>query len=196
MSESSDFHHTIVTVGHSNHDPQTFVELLRRAGIATLVDVRSQPYSGFAPHFSRSPLKSSMESAGIAYVHDTALGGRPDDPEMYDAQGHVLYGSVAESPDFLEAIERLEGLARDSQVAIMCGEENPAECHRRILVGKVLDERGWKVRHLRRSGELQSEADQPMIHVQEGLFEGGEFSTWRSIRSVSPRSRPPSSSEF
>ena len=54
---------TIVTVGHSNHEPQAFVELLQGTGIATLIDVRSQPYSGFAPHFSRSPLKRSMGAA-------------------------------------------------------------------------------------------------------------------------------------
>ena len=185
----------LLTVGHSNHEPDAFVALLRSAGIKALIDVRSQPYSRHAPHFNRSPLTRLLAAADIEYRHEPGLGGRPDDPGMYDETGHVLYGMVAESDPFLAALSRLEVRAETTTTAIMCGEEDPTECHRRLLVGRVLEGRGWRLLHLRRDGRVQAEDELPQVGgTQEGLFEGGEFSTWRSIQSVSPRNRPRSSS--
>lgn len=186
----------IATVGHSNHDEDKFVTLLEGVEIDMLVDVRSQPYSRYSPHFNASALKSLLDRHGIRYVHVPGLGGRPEDPRMYDSAGHVLYDKVARSEVFEGAIEWLEGAAETSKVAIMCGEENPTECHRRLLVGRVLQERGWEVRHLRGNGKLMTERElaDTAGGPEVGLFEGGEFSAWRSIRSVSPRSQPPSSS--
>jgi uncharacterized protein (DUF488 family) len=188
---------TITTVGHSNHEPDVFVRLLKSAGIELVVDIRSQPYSAYSPQFGSRALKRFLEESHIGYRHEPALGGRPDDPAMYDSAGHVLYGRIAISESFLAAIVRLEGLADCTQVAIMCSEENPDECHRRLLVARVLERRGDRVRHLRGDGTMQTEDELPAtLAAREGLFEGGEFSTWRSIRSVSRRSPPRSSSEL
>ena len=189
---------TITTVGHSNHEPDEFVGLLKKVGIQHVVDIRSQPYSRFAPQFNFGALRSLLADHGIEYTHDKDLGGWPDSEDMYDAAGHVLYGRLAESRDFEQAVERLETAVKTPHVlAIMCGEEDPTECHRRLLVGKVLGDRGWQVRHLRGGGHLMSEEELTDVSggVEPGLFEGGEFSAWRSIRSVSPRNPPNSSSE-
>ncbi|MCP4965996.1 MAG: DUF488 domain-containing protein [bacterium] len=185
----------ILTIGHSNHDGRFFIDLLTKAGVELVVDIRSQPYSRYTPHFNRAALEKLLAEAGIDYRHEPGLGGRPDDPAMYDETGHVLYGLVADSPAFSEAVERLEGSAQKQQVAIMCGEENPTDCHRRLLVGRVLQRHGRHTKHIRKDGNIQHEHELPPAgDTQEGLFEGGEFSSWRSIQSVSPRSRPPSSS--
>ena len=185
----------ILTIGHSNHDPEHFAQLLANEEVDLVVDIRSQPYSRFAPHFNRSTLAALLTSSGIGYQHEPDLGGRPDDPEMYDATGHVLYGLVADSVRFRAALDRLEEVAATGTVAILCGEEDPAECHRRLLVGRVLGEDGWDVRHIRSEGALQRDSDLPKTDNGQGrLFEGGEFSTWTSTQSVSPRSRPRPSS--
>ena len=42
----------LFTVGHSNHEPEAFLALLRRYGVMAVADVRSSPYSRL-PHFSR-----------------------------------------------------------------------------------------------------------------------------------------------
>jgi uncharacterized protein (DUF488 family) len=85
------------------------------------------------------------------------LGGRPESSEFYDAEGFVLYSRIAESPLFLEGIERLITGITTYRVALMCGEENPANCHRRLLVGRVLAKRGVSVRHIRGDGTVQDE---------------------------------------
>ncbi len=189
----------IFTVGHSNHPLETFLGLLRAHSIDVLVDVRSQPYSKFATHFNARDLKAAVEGSGVRYgFFGRELGGRPEGDEFYDAEGHVLYGKVAESPVFLEGLSRLErGIAR-FRVAMMCSEENPAICHRHLLVGRVLAGRGIAVVHIRGDGRLQTDAE---LMGEEGgsdagqgaLFAAEEVTEWKSLRSVSPR-RPPSSS--
>jgi uncharacterized protein (DUF488 family) len=42
---------------------------------------------------------------------------------------------------------------------MLCAEENPAACHRRLLVGRVLIERGIQVAHIRGDGRVQTEEE-------------------------------------
>jgi uncharacterized protein (DUF488 family) len=55
------------TIGHSDHTTAAFVDLLRRHGITLVVDVRSQPYSRWAPQFNRETLARDLQDAGLAY---------------------------------------------------------------------------------------------------------------------------------
>jgi uncharacterized protein (DUF488 family) len=191
----------VFTVGHSNHEESAFLELLARHAIDVLVDVRSQPYCGYSTHFNQEPLRQAAESRGIRYLFlGRELGGRPDGDEFYDDEGHVLYDRVAESPPFRQGLERLERGLRQYRVALMCSEENPRICHRWLLVGRVLRERGIELEHIRGDGRLQSDAEleaegtDPHRPRQLQLF-AGEAPPWRSLRSVSPRRRPPGSSD-
>jgi uncharacterized protein (DUF488 family) len=192
---------TLYSVGHSNHSAEVFLNLVQRHGIQAVADVRSQPYSRYATHFSKDALGVILERAGIRYVFlGTELGGRPDGEEFYDDEGHVLYGIRAESDEFLTGIERLEAGASRLRIAIMCSEEDPLHCHRRLLVARVLEARGAETRHIRRDGRIELEGD--LLSRENGgeathlsLFEDeGADHSWRSTRSVS-RARPqPSSS--
>ena len=83
------------SIGHSNHELADFLGLLGRAGITTLADVRSQPYSRRHPHYNRPDLEAALAQGGIAYVFlGHALGGRPEDPDLYDIEGRVDYEKV------------------------------------------------------------------------------------------------------
>src|SRR6185312_2217550 len=96
---------TIWTVGHSNHDLETFLALLQRHQVAYVVDVRSYPYSRFAPHFNRECLQAAIEGQAVNYLFlGLALGGRPQRADQLDAAGHALYDRMAVEPAFLEAI--------------------------------------------------------------------------------------------
>jgi hypothetical protein len=69
-------HPPIWTVGHSNHDFERFADLVDHHRIAFLLDVRSYPYSRFAPHFNREQLQATIGARGISYVFlGLALGG-------------------------------------------------------------------------------------------------------------------------
>ena len=192
----------IYTVGHSNHAAETFLQLLRDNAVDTLVDTRSRPYSKFVPHFNPDEMKFAVTQAGIRYVFlGKELGGRPDGTEFYDAEGHVLYNRVAESEGFLGAVAKLERAVVSRRVALCCAEENPSDCHRRLLVGRVLSERGMNVLHIRGDGRIEPESELQALEEaarngQQALFEEEEVAVWRSTRSVLPKKPQNNSSDY
>jgi uncharacterized protein (DUF488 family) len=148
------------TIGHSTHPADTLIELLRGQRIEVLADVRSAPYSRHNPQFRKEKLRASVEQAGLRYVWLGAeLGGRPPEPEFYDVKGHARYDLVAETERFQAGLERLLTGAAAYRVAIMCSEEDPARCHRRLLVTRALVARGVEVRHIRGDGIVVTEAE-------------------------------------
>lgn len=188
----------IFSLGHSNQPLDRLLNLLHTHGIRALVDVRSQPVSQYSPHFNHAPLKDAVEEAGLEYVFagDT-LGGRPNGPQFYDRAGHVLYYMVADADFFRDGISRLAFLAEErGPVAIMCSEEDPTNCHRRLLIGRVLGDEGYQLLHIRGNGRVQMEAELPggrkvSSRLQTGFFDRAEESAWKSTRSVLP-ARPQS----
>lgn len=149
---------TIFTIGHSNHDLETFLGLLKQNGIEVVVDIRSNPYSRFASHFNKADLHNTLRNNSIKYLFlGKELGGRPSNRKFYNAKGHVVYSRLAESPAFHEGIEKLIKEIKQYRVALMCSEENPRKCHRYLLVGKVLEKGGVEIIHIRGEGQLQSQ---------------------------------------
>jgi uncharacterized protein (DUF488 family) len=144
----------IHTVGHSDHTTAAFVDLLRDHGIALVVDVRSQPYSRWAPQFNRETLARDLEDAGIAYrFMGDALGGRPTDPALYDpGQETPDYQRVEQAPAYQAGIDQLLELARAQRVAVMCGEGDHRRCHRHLLITQTLLGRGVRVLHIQPDG--------------------------------------------
>jgi uncharacterized protein (DUF488 family) len=186
----------LFTVGHSNQTQDSFVALLVTHGVQVLVDVRSHPYSRYVTHFNREELQSAVQRQGIRYgFFGRELGGRPDDESFYDERGHVLYFRVAQNSAFLDAIGRLEAGIREQRVAIMCSEEDPAVCHRHLLVGRVMAQRGTTILHIRGDGTLQTDAEIGPSEIQPSLFEIAAEDTWKSLRSVLPKRQPRSSSD-
>ena len=184
----------VFTVGHSNHSAEKFAGLLRRHGIEAVVDTRSHPYSRHAPHFNAPSLEEILSKDGIEYLLlGEELGGRPQEEIFYDTEGRVDYTLVERSQPFLEGISRLEQEIRARVVALLCSEEDPTRCHRRLLVGRALEERGFVLRHIRGDGNIHIEGE--MDGGQPVLFPEREASPRKSIRSASRKRRRPSSSE-
>jgi uncharacterized protein (DUF488 family) len=190
----------ILTIGHSNHPMEHFLKLLRRHSIQVIADIRSRPYSAYASQFDYRHLMKALRAEGIQYIYLGAeLGGRPRGEAYYDADGRVFYGKRAESSEFQEGLARLERGLGQYRVAMLCAEENPAGCHRRLLVGRVLAERGIAVEHIRGDGLLQAEDELSAADGnsnQLGLFDEIEAPVWKSIPSVSLKRRQSDSSAF
>ncbi len=143
----------IYTIGHSNHSWETFLPLLRENGIELVVDTRTNPVSRFAPFANHRTLPSLLESAGIDYEFmGGPLGGKPRDPSMYDAKGNPDYRKMRSTDEFEEAIDQLAGMASRRRTAVLCSEEDPTACHRLLLLGPALEERGCVQRHVRKDG--------------------------------------------
>ncbi len=146
----------VFTVGHSNHSTGTFLELLRKHCIDEVMDVRSSPSSRYSPHFNYEVLSAALEEAGISYVFlGGELGGRPVDRSCYDEQGRVRYDRLANSDLFDDGIRRVVRAADERRVAVMCSEKEPLDCHRTLLIAKVLEQRGVTVEHILANGSVE-----------------------------------------
>ena len=181
------------TVGHSNHSAERFFGLLKGYGIEVVVDTRSHPYSRHAPRFNARALHAALSKDGIEYLFlGGELGGRPEGEEYYDDDGRVDYAMLGCSGPFLDGISRLEKEIRTRTVVLLCSEEDPIRCHRRLLVGRALEELGFTLRHIRGDGSIQIEGE--TNGGQPVLFPESEARPRKSTRSVSRKRRRPSSS--
>lgn len=149
---------SVLTIGHSNHSLDRFLGLLRQHDVEVLVDARSQPASRFSPHFTRKALERAVTASSIHYLFmGDALGGRPASRECYGADGKVDYDRVEAQDFYRRGIEQLQGGIARFRVCVMCAEENPSHCHRRLLIARTLVRSGVDVRHIRGTGAVQSE---------------------------------------
>ena len=143
----------IFTIGHSKHTWDNFAILLKQHGVQVLVDTRSNPASRFAPYANSRRLHGLLEQEGIGYVYlGDRLGGRPNDRSFYDEKGRPDYRVMRSRESFREGVEELVDLAEESAVAIMCAEEDPAKCHRTLLIGPALEQRCVALLHIRADG--------------------------------------------
>jgi uncharacterized protein (DUF488 family) len=186
----------IWTVGHSNHQFDRFAQLLVGEQIEYLIDVRSYPYSRYAPQYGREELQTSISALGIDYVYlGVQLGGRPDREEHYDRDGHALYWAMAQQQPFIDAIDALIRGSQLHRLALLCSEANPEHCHRRLLVGKVLAEHGVHLRHIMPDGAVLGEGTVKLqSQSAQGSLLAEEVDAWRSTQSVSRRRRLSTSS--
>ncbi len=168
--------HEIFTIGYGGRTTTEFVALLERYGIETLADVRSSPYSQYHTDFDRPHLRKLLERSDMRYVFmGDSLGGRPDDRDCYSyspaRRKALLDPSKCETKDFyLAGISHLKKLARGTQVALMCSELDPQNCHRSYVIGKTLERRGIQVVHIDRNGQRKPQAELPAMVYQESLL--------------------------
>jgi uncharacterized protein (DUF488 family) len=151
---------SLLTIGHSRHPLERFLGLLAQHRVELLVDVRSQPVSRFSPHLGRRALEPAVTAAGIRYLFlGDALGGRPKPRECYGPDGAVDYDLVEQQASYQRGIDRLTAELAAARAAIMCAEEDPARCHRRLLVAQTLVRRGVEIRHIRGTGAVSLEEE-------------------------------------
>ncbi|MGC3991861.1 MAG: DUF488 domain-containing protein [Chthoniobacteraceae bacterium] len=146
----------VFTIGHSNHQPEVFLELLQRHRVEAVADVRSAPFSRFNPQFNRERIEAFLKEHGLHYVFlGDELGARTKDRTCY-VRGRVQYGRLAQTALFTEGLNRVLQGARHYRIALMCAEKEPLECHRTLLVAKALVTHGMPVTHIHADGHLET----------------------------------------
>lgn len=148
----------VLTIGHSTHSLERFVELLREHGVTLVADVRLAPGSRRMPHFGRAPLAEGLAAAGIGYEYLKELGGRrrprPGTPNTgWEVEAFRGYADHMDSEEFAAGFARLRELAAAERVAVMCAEALWWRCHRRLVADAVVA-RGGTVHHIGADGRL------------------------------------------
>ena len=144
----------LLTIGHSNHPLERFLELLGRHGIAAVADVRSRPYSRFVPHFSKERLQRILAKEGIDYLYfGQELGGRPPRGEAPAPD----YASRIGQPEFRAGIARLLDEAARQRVAMLCRERDPLDCHRLHLICRYVAPLAGRIEHILADGVAEAQ---------------------------------------
>lgn len=142
----------IFTIGFTNKKAENFFERLRESGVKRIVDVRLNNVSQLAGFSKKDDLKYFLRTiAGIDYVH---LPDLAPTKEMLDAFKKQKGDWNTYERNFLGLIEQRaieSSLARDliDQSCLLCSEDRPHHCHRR-LVAEYL-QRHWgdvSIKHL------------------------------------------------
>ena len=134
------------TIGHSTRTLAEFVELLRKAGIRLVADVRTIPRSRTNPQYNGDVLPKTLSNFQIEYQHIAALGGlrghNPDVPRDVNAfwqnQSFHNYADYAMSESFRTGLTTLRDLGHVAPCAIMCAEAVWWRCHRRIVADYLI----------------------------------------------------------
>ncbi|MBA2566130.1 MAG: DUF488 domain-containing protein [Gemmatimonadetes bacterium] len=144
----------IRTVGHSVLGFDSFVSLVKDAGVSGLADVRRFPVSRRHPHFNRAVLEELLPAAGLEYRWFEDLGGRRSAPRQSPGLngglrvgGFRAYADYALTPPFRDALQALIEWARSTPVAVCCAEALWWQCHRRIIADHLVTA-GHRVLHL------------------------------------------------
>lgn len=144
-------------MGHGTATAEAFVDLLHRAGIVRIVDVRTVPRSRRFPWFGGEEMDRWLACAGIAYRWEKTLGGfrkpRPDSPHTaLRVAAFRGYADHMGTDAFWAALDGVLGEVAEEPTAVMCSESLWWRCHRRLLADAASIVRGVEVLHLGHDG--------------------------------------------
>jgi uncharacterized protein (DUF488 family) len=150
---------TILTIGHSTHSYEQFLRLLRDAKVTAIADVRSSPFSRHQPQFNKNDLRDELRLDKIDYAFlGDELGGRPRNDDLF-CEGIADYEKMARTSEFEQGLHRVIKGAGKYRVALMCSEHDPLDCHRCLLVGRALKQRGFNINHILFDGAQKTQSD-------------------------------------
>lgn len=145
----------LYTIGHSNHLLTDFLNLLLKYGIDCIVDVRSIPASKYSPQFNKETLQGFLRSYDMDYqFFGFEFGARRND--SFNDSGFVDFELTVQTALFQEGVHKLTPLLEKKNIALMCSEADPLECHRFSLVGRYYHEEGLDVNHILKDATISS----------------------------------------
>ncbi len=161
----------LYTIGHSTVTFDYFLELLQKYQVNFLADVRSVPYSEHAPQFNKETLSLNLESHEIRYYGmGRYFGARRPERDLYTQEGYLDFEKIrTQDPAFKKRVfSIIKGLQQGYNIALMCTEKDPFDCHRAILVGRAFELEGIHVQHIRHdNGGFLEEQE----HLNDRLIE-------------------------
>jgi uncharacterized protein (DUF488 family) len=142
-------------MGYSSLRVEQFLGIIRRYDIRLVIDVRSSPYSKFSSQFNGENLEITLGKENVVYRFEgDALGARRKERKLQFEDGVVDFSKVRAEESFKQAIDSIVNDLKGSNVAIMCAEKDPFDCHRFVLVSKALVDKGIEVKHILSDGSV------------------------------------------
>ncbi len=145
---SADF---IYTIGYEGASLVSFIDTLKREGVAVLLDVRRDPWSR-RPEFRKRALEEALAAVDIAYRHEPRLGVPREVRERFrggkapeDFAAWYVAEVLGQNPDLVRGVS---DSVKSTPTALACYEADPARCHRSLLARELSRLTHLPVRHL------------------------------------------------
>lgn len=142
----------VFTIGFTKSSAESFFHRLQKAGVKRVIDVRLNNISQLAGFAKRDDLRYFLKAiGGIDYIHEPVLAPTQDMLDAYKKER----GEWAEYEKrflALMADRRIEETVRPETLegaCLLCSEDKPHHCHRRLVV-EYLKEKwgGMEIGHL------------------------------------------------
>jgi uncharacterized protein (DUF488 family) len=141
----------LLTIGYQGCTIDQVLAELCRAGVSLLIDVRALPLSR-KPGFSKRQLAAGLDERGIAYVHLQGLGtpkpGRDAVRAGHPERMEPIFREHMRSDRAQVELARARQLVRRGSVCLLCFEQDPMTCHRRLVAEMISADTGQPIRHL------------------------------------------------
>lgn len=146
----------IFAIGHSNYPYDKLIEMIKKYGINCVVDIRETPYSKYNTQYNRESLRENLKSSGFTYVYmGHEFGAKRQTKESYNDDGYADFEKVIKEELFLKGIERItKGLQMGYKIVLLGAMQEPIRCHRSIMLGKYLNEKGFDVKYIMHEGNI------------------------------------------
>ena len=130
----------ILSIGYEKTETKAFLKTLSSHNIQAVVDVRESAFSRRLD-FRKNKLVAILEDEGIEYVH-LKIAGNPYRKASEDSRGALgMYRDyISTEPKLMEQIaDEFESIgSRFSRIAVLCYEKEPDDCHRTILLNRLV----------------------------------------------------------
>jgi len=140
------------TIGYEAAPQAAVIDKLKAAGVEVLIDVRAIAASRRAG-FSKGLLSSSLEDAGIEYVHLRALGtpklGRDAARKGRTAEMRAIFEEHLKEPQAQLELAKAIEIASGRKAALLCYEAEACGCHRRIVAERMCEAVDFEVEDLK-----------------------------------------------
>ena len=134
----------LYSIGYEGLKFEQFLEILIKNQIEIVVDVRQISFS-WKKDFNKKILKDKLNFWGIEYIHFPKLGTPKNIRNIYKRTKDfsILRESFIEhlenNIDILQEFIDFLKKNKNKNIALLCFEKNPLECHRLLILEKLLD---------------------------------------------------------
>lgn len=131
----------IYTIGFSKKNLRQFIELIRKAEINKIIDVRLNNTSQLAGYAKKDDLKFILEIFNIEYEHIPELA--PTEKLLKDFKNKNISWEDYEK-EFKQILQKNNPATfieiQDGQnICLLCSEDKPNYCHRRLIAEALIE---------------------------------------------------------
>lgn len=153
------------TIGYQGASLSQLLDSLEAARVTLVVDTRESPTSRRA-EFRSGPLAQALSARGIRYASLPQLGAPKDLRDQVGIWHEFARGYRTHLKTQQLGVAQLSDWARTERLCLLCFEDDPAACHRSLLIEELEGELGGATWLHLRPGRVDKTDDGKGVRVR------------------------------